>query len=108
MRYNSPDRVLSPRDFLENVEVIYDGGSGENPNDTGFSLARLTWEGNIALGIRWNVARREWDSPEKINNSIECVGMPSSHGYPVWFVIPDELLDSNSEIWEFIRDKFLK
>ena len=108
MIYVRPDKVLSPRDFIENVEVIFDGGSGENTNDPGFSLARITWEGNSALGIRWNVARREWDSPDKIDNSKTCVGMPSSHGYPVWFVIPNELLDSNSEMWGFIRDNFLK
>lgn len=104
MIYTNPNRVVSPKDFLESVEVIYDGGSGENENDTGFSLAKLTWEGETVIGIRWNIARREWDTPNKMNNLNECVGMPSSHGFPVWFVLPDELLNSNSMIWEIIQN----
>lgn len=106
MRYVKPENVLSPRDFLKNVEVIYDGGSGDSDGDTLFSLAKITWEDDTALGIRWNVSMRELDSPAKKNNSVECVGMPSSRGYPVWFVLPIELFDSNSELFKLIKDKF--
>lgn len=97
MKYVKPNLVTSPRDFIGNVEVIYNGGAES------FSLAKIEWEGSPSYAIRWNVARREWDDPVKISLKKECVGMPSSHGYPVWFVIPDEFLDKDSEIWKLLE-----
>lgn len=98
MIYHNPNTVLSPKDFVDNVSVIFDGGANS------YSIAEVIWEGQKQLAIRWNIARREWDDQNKINNQTTCVGMPSSHGYPVWFIIPAELIDCNSEINKTIKD----
>ncbi|MBI4932114.1 MAG: hypothetical protein HY841_15255 [Bacteroidetes bacterium] len=97
MKYFKPDKVTSPSDYVENVQVIYDGGKDS------FSLAKIIWEGTECFAIRWNVARREWDDLEKQNGKKMCVGMPSSHGYPVWFVLPNDLLNADSEIQKLIK-----
>jgi hypothetical protein len=100
MKYYKPEDVTSPADFIESVTVIHDGGANS------FSVAKISWEGQECIGIRWNVARREHDDPEKKNGNQICVGMPSSHGYPVWFVLPDELLEDNSEIRKMINEVY--
>lgn len=82
MIYHDPHTVLSPRDFVSNVRVLHDGGVGS------FSVALIEFEGVDCLAMRWNVARREEDDPVKISGQKICVGMPSSRGYPVWFVLP--------------------
>lgn len=97
MDYISPNQVISPQDYISNVRVLHDGGADS------FSLAKIEWEGNDCYAIRWNIARREWDDPEKQNEQKQCVGMPSSHGYPVWFVIPDEIVNQSSDFWKIIR-----
>ncbi len=105
MEYYSPKGVISPVDCVSNVQVLYDGGDGS------VSVASLEWEGNPCIAIRWNIARREWDDTEKKQNKKTCVGMPSSHGYPVWFILPDELFDSKSDLHKAIaknRDKISK
>lgn len=84
MKYYDPNSVQSPKDYIENVTVLFDGGPES------FSIAFLEWEGGEAYAIRWNIARREWDDTDKIRETKICVGMPSSHGYPVWFVLPSE------------------
>ncbi|MCF8429434.1 MAG: hypothetical protein K9G64_04815 [Bacteroidia bacterium] len=94
MKYYNPIEVKSPRDFVENVELIYDGGSGENIGETGFSIVKLNWEGVSCHGMRWNVARREWDDDDKVAETKICSGIPVSRGYPVWFIIPEQLVDS--------------
>ena len=99
MIYTAPSNVSSPRDFISNVQVFFDGGANS------FSLARVEWEGTSRIAVRWNIARREWDTPEKISNQRVCVGMPSSHGYPVWFILPDEILDRDSKIWKKINEE---
>lgn len=100
MKYFKPEEVKSPQDFISSVTEIYDGGKDS------FSLAKVVWEGEDCLAIRWNVARREWDSKEKINGEKKCVGLPSSHGYPIWFILPKEIVDRNSDVWKKI-DKIL-
>jgi hypothetical protein len=97
MNYTAPANVIGPQDYVSNVHVIYDGGQDS------VSIARLDWEGNQVFAMRWNVARREWDDPDKASGSKVCLGMPSSRGYPVWFVLPDEMLNPDSEIWQHIR-----
>lgn len=101
MRYSAPADVISPRDFVRNVRVIFDGG------EESFSLAVLDWEGVTCFGIRWNVARREWDDPTKANEERECVGMPSSRGYPVWFILPNQIADGSWNLADQIS-KFKK
>jgi hypothetical protein len=97
MNYRNPQQVTSPRDFVEVIEIINDGG------EEGASIARINWEGSPVIGVRWNVARREWDDETKQREERECVGMPSSRGNPVWFVLPDELLNKESEAWRAIE-----
>ena len=97
MIYTAPENVRSPRDFVRNLEVIFDGG------EEGFSLARLNWEASPCYAIRWNIARREWDDEEKISERKRCVGMPTSRGYPVWFVLPDEIIARDPELWRHIH-----
>ena len=96
MRYIKPDRVISPRDFIRDVHVIFDGGIYS------FSIAELEWEGGKTYGMRWNVARREHDNPEKQNGNIECMGMPTSRAYPVWFILPEII---GNHIHEIIEDE---
>ena len=99
MQYKQPNTVIGPRDYVSNVHVVYDGGVDS------FSVAKLDWEGKPHIAMRWNVAAREWNDQEKKNNKKLCVGMPSSHGYPVWFVLPKEFFDESSEVWKLIRSK---
>ena len=96
MHYTPPGTVTSPQDYVSNVQVIFDGGPDR------FSVAKLDWDGQPCIAIRWNVARREWDDPDKESGKTTAVGMPSSRGYPVWFILPDELLKRDSEIWKTI------
>lgn len=97
MKYFNPHDVLSPKEFIEIINILYDGGAES------FSLARILWEGGEGYAIRWNVARREWDDPDKINGTKDCVGMPSSHGYPVWFVLPLEFDEFIPELLKKIK-----
>lgn len=96
MRYTLPHAVTSPQDYVNDVNVIYDGG------EEGYSVAKILWEDEPCLAIRWNVARREFEDPEKVSGEKVCVGMPSSHGYPVWFVLPEEILNQDSEVRRLI------
>jgi hypothetical protein len=99
MKYAPPNTVTSPQDYISNIRVIYDGG------ENSFSIARLDWEAKPCIAMRWNVARRECDDPEKQSGKKACVGMPSSHGFPVWFLLPDEIISKNSEVWKLIESK---
>jgi len=96
MNYIDPQNVISPRDCVSNVEVLYDGGADS------VSLAKIAWEGKDCFAIRWNVAKREWNDPKKQEGIKQCVGMPTSRGYPVWFVLPEEMLDTTSSLWKEI------
>lgn len=91
MRYIDPSTILSPQDAIKEVEVLY-----ENEEDV--SIAKIKWNDQFVIGIRWNIAMREWDDPKKINEEVPCLGMPVSRGYPTWFLLPDEMTDPKSEI----------
>ncbi len=97
MIYINPKNVTSPKDLVEVVKVLHDGG------DSGVSVAQLKWDGVDCLGMRWNIAQREWDVAEKISNTKSCVGMPSSRGHSVWFILPDDLYNKNSELYKDIQ-----
>jgi hypothetical protein len=96
MKYRNPKNVLSPRDAIKDVQVIFDGG------EDSISVAKVKWYDDYKLGIRWNVALREWDNNEK-KDGKECLGMPTSTGHPVWFIIPDDFLDKESDLWKEIE-----
>lgn len=61
MRYVDPRNVISPKDAVSNIRVIYDGGDG------GISVAFIDWNGKETLVMRWNVSFREWDDPDAKN-----------------------------------------
>lgn len=77
MTYITPDKVVSPKRRLKDLEVIYDGGEGE------WSLAKMKWDGDSAIGIRWNGTS---DDPNP-----KCTGNPQSSGHPTWFILPKEI-----------------
>lgn len=77
MPYIPPNQVVSPKRMLANLQVIYNGGEG------GWSLAKMSWDGESAIGIRWN-----GDSPDTAPPSK---GNPQSSGHPTWFILPKEI-----------------
>jgi hypothetical protein len=87
MIHTPPNDVESPVPLVKNIRVIYDGGVNR---ETCFSVAELDWDGDRCLAIRWNVSHKEWDVPVKASDQVVCRGMPTSHGVPIWFVLPDE------------------
>lgn len=69
--YVDPETVLSPKNTVSNVKVLYTTGVD------GFSIAEVEWAGNPVLAIRWNGG--------------EYPSNPLSRGIPVWFLLPDIL-----------------
>ena len=65
-----PEKVRHER--WKTKEVIYQ-------NDA-WTLVEGEYDGKYSVAIRWN-------------GSGEEAGFPTSHGRPVWFVLPDELAD---------------
>jgi hypothetical protein len=76
--YHDPSTVLSPKDRVKSVEVIYDAG----PVDGSWSVAQLEWDDETAVGIRWN------------GDSTSSKGLPQARGNPTWFIVPDEIQDA--------------
>lgn len=95
MRYRNPNSVLSPRDGVSDLEVLFD-----DPDSV--SIARFNWFNDEVIGMRWNIALREWDDEAKISEEKECLGMPVSRGYPTWFILPEELFDKESDLSKII------
>lgn len=79
MSYVKPDLVRSPKNKVSDLEVIYDGG------ENGWSLAKMKWEGEEAIGLRWNGGS---DDPR-----FPGIGNPQSRGVPTWFILPDEVAE---------------
>jgi hypothetical protein len=73
--YHDPSTVLSPKDRVKSVEVIYDAG----PVEGSWSVARLKWDDETKVGIRWN------------GDAVSSKGLPQARGNPAWFVLPGEL-----------------
>lgn len=88
IKYHPASTVLSPKDCVSNVQVIYDGGAEKGE----FSIAVLEWHGKPCIGIRWNITERELSIPEKKSGERICVGEPNSRGNPTWFILPDNFL----------------
>ena len=87
MAYVNPESVVAPRNKVESVEVLYNGGPGR------WSVARLQYDGEERVGIRWNGADDEGG-----------IGNPQSRGRPTWFVVPKELADVIREEVEKFED----
>ncbi len=98
MNYFKPENVISPKDYVEILQILHDGGVDS------YSVAKIKWNGNDVIGVRWNVAQREWDNVDKLSGKQKCVGMPSSRGYPVWFVLPNDFLQVDSEIVKILQN----
>ena len=103
-KYYNPSQVTSPKDCISNVVPVFDGGIGANP----FSIALVTWDGEVRIGMRWNITLREWDDANKVSGSIISVGEPNSRGYPTWFILPkvllEQMLSGKGEIAEAVRE----
>lgn len=77
MSYTPPGLVLSPKGRVEDLNVVYDGG------EESWSLAKMKWDGDKAVGIRWNGGSDDKRFPG--------IGNPQSRGVPTWFILPDEV-----------------
>ena len=78
MAYISPETVLSPKGRVDDIDVIYDKG----PATASWSIAKLKWDGDDAVGIRWN------------GDEDHLVGTPQSRGKATWFIVPHEIVDA--------------
>lgn len=76
--YHDPSTVLSPKNKVKSVDVLYDAG----PIEGSWSVAQIIWDDKPAVGIRWN------------GDSNSQIGTPQSRGNPAWFVVPGELQDA--------------
>jgi hypothetical protein len=79
MAYIKPETVLSPKGSVANLKVLHNNGS--------WSVAELNWNGQSALGVRWNGSDNE-----------SGVGTPQSRGLPMWFIVPQELASVIKEV----------
>ncbi len=95
MNYFKTKDVISPKDAITDIVEILDDG------DSSISIAKMKWFGKEVFGMRWNVGMREWDDLDKQNGKI-CLGVPTSHAKPTWFILPEEFLNKNSELWQKI------
>lgn len=94
-RYRKPTNVLSPRDAVSKVDLLFDNGI--------YSVAKLMWYGEEKLGIRWNIGLREWDDPAKASGDKECLGVPTYRNHPTWFILPDDFADAISDILKVLQ-----
>ncbi len=76
MAYVEPATVLAPRRIVHSVQTLYNSGPG------GWSVARVNWESQDRIGIRWN------------GGEGPGVGNPQSRGNATWFILPDELSEA--------------
>ena len=88
MPYVPPEDVTSPQDVWKLTEVLYDSG------EDGWSAARGLWDGEPAIGIRWNRTIRGSE-----------VGHPQARGYATWFIVPKELRGVVGAVLELIRNR---
>ncbi|MFY9905244.1 MAG: hypothetical protein WBX02_18230 [Terriglobales bacterium] len=79
MAYIEPATVWSPKASIRSVEVLYNSALG---GPGGWSVARVNWEDEPRIGIRWNGG----DGPG--------VGNPQSRGNATWFILPERLQDA--------------
>ena len=71
MPFTPPEDVLSPREKVSNLRVIYSGNEGE------LAIATMTYGGTAnEVGIRWN------------GDDKDELGYPKSRNQAVWFIVP--------------------
>jgi hypothetical protein len=109
MKYTLPDWVINPKGKIEIIDIIYDGNDGNHERtEVDVSLAKIKWEGEGHLAIRWNIATHEYEDKDKVSGTTRCVGMPVFNGRPEWFVIPKETFDINSAFFRDVIEKLAK
>ena len=79
MAYIDPRLVTSPKGRVEKLDVIHDSGEGD------YSVATMLWDGEPAMGIRWNGG----DQGDK----FQGLGNPQSRGIATWFILPDPIAE---------------
>lgn len=75
MSYIDPKMVISPKARISNLDVVYNG------KENGWSLAKMKWDGNDVVGMRWNGGSKDHRFPN--------IGNPQSRGVPTWFILPE-------------------
>ena len=72
-----PQDALSPRDRIgpNSLNVVYTAPSGD------WSLAEMLWDGDSAIGCRWNGSINDPDDK----------GNPRAHNHGTWFILPSEI-----------------
>lgn len=70
MAYMKPELVTSPKGRWKLIDVLFDGGEGED------SLAIGEWDGQRVLAVRWN-------------GHDGGIGNPQSTGRPTWFILSE-------------------
>lgn len=73
--YHDPKTVLSPKNRVKSVDVVYDKG----PVPHSWSVAEIEWDDSVAVGIRYN------------GDTTSHKGLPQARGNPAWFIVPREL-----------------
>ena len=73
--YHDPHTVLSPKERVKSVDVVFDMG----PVDGSWSVAEIDWDDSKAVGIRYN------------GDAVSSKGLPQARGNPAWFIVPREL-----------------
>ena len=74
MTYVEPTTVRAPKVSIRALQVLH------NTGPCGWSAARVNWEEQDRIGIRWNGGP---DDPG--------IGNPQSRGNATWFILPQEL-----------------
>jgi hypothetical protein len=72
-QYTDPESVLSPKGAVADLRVLL------NTGEDGWAVASMQWNGEDALGIRWN------------GHPGNPLGSPQSRGIPTWFIVPAEV-----------------
>jgi len=86
MHYIQPELVISPKGMVSDLNILI------NTGEEGWALARLKWDGDPSIAIRWNGGSKD--------NRFPGIGNPQSRGVPTWFILP-------SEIGEVIVEKMI-
>jgi hypothetical protein len=87
MPYVDPATVLTPKNRVAAIQVIYNGGPGR------WSVALVDFDGEERVGFRWNGAEGE-----------PGIGNPQSRGKPTWEILPPELAEVVLERVERLQD----
>jgi hypothetical protein len=87
--YHDPKTVLSPKDRVKSVQVVYDAG----PVPRSWSVAQIECDGPPIVGIRWN------------GDQTSTKGLPQARGNPAWFFLPEDIADAVLEKAKALKRK---